>query len=282
MGRAIILDTETDNLNGRAIEIAYFPLDLSSGVLLFDRHAAFNQRYNPLRPISLDAMAVHNIIEQDVQGMPAYNTFTLDPSIKYIVGHNVDYDVHVLHRSGVTQDLKPIDTLAMARRIFPKAPRHTLAVLSYYISSDHAKVREHMRNNHSALTDVYLTASLLRTILQHIPPRNKQTIHDLYLFSLECRVPEVMPFGQYRGTAISSLPESYKQSLMKDDKTDLWVKFALELQDANKVRRAYEISKNCVTNTYSDYQFLHSRTPEETSKTAIYEAVLMQSLKADR
>lgn len=273
MDLTIILDTETDTLEGRAIEIAYFPLDFSSGVLHFDRTKDFNQRYNPQRPISLDAMAVHNIIEQDVRGMPAYDTFSLDPDIKYVVGHNIDYDIRVLRRSGVTQDLKAIDTLAMARRIFPDSPRHNLATLSYYLSSDHEAVRKHLRNAHSAIADVALTASLLKMLIKHMPRQNAHSIQAIYEFSLECQVPEVMPFGKHRGTPIVNLPESYKQWLMNDKDTSIWVKFALDLLDAGKVRRAYEISKSCVPNTFGDYQFLHSRTPMDVDKIEIYEAI---------
>lgn len=51
--KAIILDTETHALNGNAVEIAHYPLDLSGGVLRFYRKENFNQRFNPGHPIDM-------------------------------------------------------------------------------------------------------------------------------------------------------------------------------------------------------------------------------------
>ncbi|HCA5286876.1 TPA: hypothetical protein MW252_002993 [Acinetobacter nosocomialis] len=101
---AVILKTETDSLEGRAIEITYHSLDLISGCFSFQRKDMFNMRFNPERRISVEAMAKYNIINQDLKNKPSYRSFTLPASVLYIVGHTVDYDVRVLRRSGIKQD----------------------------------------------------------------------------------------------------------------------------------------------------------------------------------
>lgn len=126
---AIILDTETHALEGRAIEVAYFPMTLASGKASFQTSQYFNQRYNPKALIDIAAMAVHHILDQDVQGQPLYTSFTLSAEVEYIIGHNIDYDIRALKRSGVDQPLKPICTLALARRYYPQAPAHNISAL---------------------------------------------------------------------------------------------------------------------------------------------------------
>ncbi len=38
-------------------------------------------------------MAVHHILESDIAGKPSYETFRLPTTVKYMIGHNIDYDV---------------------------------------------------------------------------------------------------------------------------------------------------------------------------------------------
>ncbi|WP_336040659.1 hypothetical protein [Acinetobacter calcoaceticus] len=277
---AVILNTESDSLEGRAIEIAYHSLDLTSGCFSFQRKDMFYMRFNPERRISVEAMAKYNIINQDLGNKPSYRSFKLPASVLYIVGHNVDYDVRVLRRSGITQDLKPIDTLAMAKTLLPNAPGYSLETLSYYLASDHAHLRNYLLNANGARKVVDLTAALLSKLIRLIGPLSNGSIQDLYEFSLECRVPKVMPAGEYQGRAIRDLPESYKRYLLKNPKTDLWLKFALELDDANVTRRTFEALNSFIPNTYQDHQFINSRTPIEVSKTHAYESLAIHATKA--
>lgn len=274
--KAIILDTETHALHGNAIEIAHYPLDLSSGVLRFNRKEFFNERFNPGQPIDLGAMAVHNILDEDVANKPLHDTFRLDQDIVYLVGHNIDYDFKTLRRCGITQDFKLIDTLAMAKALLPEAPNHKLATLSYYLTQDKAKVREYLKNAHSALVDVDLTAILLQHLIKKI--ERCDSIEDLYIFSMKCRVPTVMPFGEHKGVQISLLPKKYKLWIATQTKFDPWIKFAIELDAASLARRHHESMKGLIPGTYEDYQFIGSRQPLDTPAMEIYEAVWENSL----
>ena len=257
----IIFDTETHALEGRVIEAAYIPMTLANGKASFKPSESFNQRYYPEAQIDIAAMAVHHILKQDLQGMPHYTKFTLSSDVEFIVGHNIDYDIRAIKRSGVEGPFKPICTLALARRYLPHAPAYNLAALSYYLSKDQAKVREVLKNAHSALTDVNLTAALMNHLIGVIPKEYKFNMQDLYMHSLECRIPVYMPFGEHKGKKIELVPDSYKQWLMKKGADDVFLQFALELDQANHYRRSFETKHNLIPGTHTDYEFIGSREP---------------------
>ena len=68
--QAIILDTETHTLNGQPIEIAYAPIQIEDGKISLDKSQIFDQLYQVDEPISFAAMAVHHILESDLE-LPA-------------------------------------------------------------------------------------------------------------------------------------------------------------------------------------------------------------------
>ncbi|EPJ3712969.1 3'-5' exonuclease, partial [Acinetobacter baumannii] len=87
--QAIILDTETHTLNGLPIEIAYAPIEINAGKLTLDKSKLFDQLYQVGTPISYAAMAVHHILESDLENQPHYKTFKLPDTTTYIIGHNI-------------------------------------------------------------------------------------------------------------------------------------------------------------------------------------------------
>lgn len=77
--QAIILDTETHTLNGLPIEIAYAPIQIEAGKLSLDREQIFDQLYSiGHEKISFASMAVHHILESDLEGQPNFSQFKLD------------------------------------------------------------------------------------------------------------------------------------------------------------------------------------------------------------
>ncbi|MDT1913493.1 3'-5' exonuclease, partial [Acinetobacter baumannii] len=69
--KALILDTETNTLNGYPIEIAYTPFSFENGQIQIHKDYAFSRYFSCPEPIDLEAMAVHNIIEADIEGQPS-------------------------------------------------------------------------------------------------------------------------------------------------------------------------------------------------------------------
>jgi exodeoxyribonuclease X len=224
--QTIILDTETHTLNGLPIEIAYAPIEINAGKLTLDKSKLFDQLYQVGTPISYAAMAVHHILESDLENQPHYKTFKLPETTTYIIGHNIDYDIAAIARCGVdVSNIKPICTLALARKTWPDAEAHNISALIYLISKGSDKAREMLKGAHRADADIILTANILMHIIHHL---NIQTIEQLYVASEEARIPKSISFGKHKGTSISDLPTDYVQWLMRQDDLDPYLRKALE------------------------------------------------------
>jgi exodeoxyribonuclease X len=224
--QAIILDTETHTLNGQPIEIAYAPIQVEDGKLTLDKSQIFDQLYTVDEPISFAAMAVHHILESDLEGKPHYTTFQLPSETTYIIGHNIDYDIRALEKCGVdSSKIKAICTLALSRVVWPDAEAHNISALIYMISKGSDKAREMIKKAHRADMDIILTANILMHIVHHL---NIDSMEALYAASEDARIPRTINFGKHRGTAIADLPSDYVQWLLRQDELDPYLKKALE------------------------------------------------------
>ena len=206
----LILDTETHDLNGNAIEIAYYPFIIVNGNGQHDTKNGFKQRFNPGAPISIGAMATHHILDSDVAGCSPHTDFSLSDlgqPVEYLIGHNIDYDIGVIERAGVdVSNIKAICTLAMARKLWPEFEARTISYLIYALTPDKAHAREQIKNAHSAWQDILMTGFILDQILLKT---GIKSIKDLYLFSEMARLPTHLTFGRYRGTAIADVPADW-------------------------------------------------------------------------
>jgi exodeoxyribonuclease X len=106
---AIILDTETHDMNGYPIEIAHVPVNFRNGELAVDKDACFDEYFSCPQPISYGAMAVHHILESDIAGKPSYETFVC-LRVLNIIGHNVDYDIQAIKLADKSINVKAICT----------------------------------------------------------------------------------------------------------------------------------------------------------------------------
>ena len=222
---AIILDTETHDLHGLPIQISYMPCSFEHGMVKTDKNAVFDQYFNVGQKINLGAMAVHHIIDEDLQGKPLFNTFTLPDHVEYIIGHNVYYDLKAIAQCGVNVGrIKPICTLALFRKLYPDVP-HNLSAASYFFSKDHAKTRDLLRSAHNALVDIQLTAELLNHLLQKL---SVQSFEELYIETQNSLIPKHISFGKYKGTALNNIPPDYVRWLLKKEDLDPFLRIGLE------------------------------------------------------
>lgn len=225
--QAIILDTETHNLNGLPIEIAYAPIQIDHGKLSLDRGLIFDQLYSiGDEKISYASMAVHHILESDLIDQPNFSTFTLPKETTYIIGHNIDYDIRAIQQCGVdTSQIKAICTLALARLVWPNAEAHNISALIYMISKGSEKARDMLKGAHRADADIILTANILMHIVYQLKIQN---IEELFEASEDARIPRSINFGKHRGTAIVDLPADYIQWLLRQEDLDPYLRKALE------------------------------------------------------
>ena len=223
---AIILDTETHTLNGQPIEIAYAPIQIHDAKISLDKTQLFDQLYQADEPISFAAMAVHHILESDLENKPHYTSFQLPTETQYIIGHNIDYDIRAIDKCGVdTSSIKAICTLALARKVWPDAEAHNISALIYMITKGSEKAREMIRKAHRADMDIILTANILMHIVHHL---KINSIEELYSASEDARIPRSINFGKHKGTAIADLPKDYMQWLLRQDDLDPYLRKALE------------------------------------------------------
>lgn len=218
MSMAWVFDTETTGLDGELIQAGWIEfLDDKLGGCT----QSFCQNYKPIKPIEFGAMATHHIIDEDLVDCPPSSAFKLPEDLVYLIGHNIDFDWKVV---GSPAHLKRIDTLTMARKLYPNGS-HTLTSLIYRLMDSKAQAREWVKSAHNAQADVEMTLWLLRQMVKtqtHI-----RSWEDLWQFSEASRIPEIMQFGRYKDTRIKDLPKDYVEWYRRQTEQDPYLLQAL-------------------------------------------------------
>ena len=206
---AFIFDTETHKLHGDIIEAAAIEVEFftfSNAQPIMPTMFEYSKRFKPSESISLGAMAVHHIVDEDLVKCPIFTKFKMPKDdVQYLIGHNIDYDIAAVNRAGtVTSGIKAICTLAMARYMWPTLEAHNLTALAYHISSDRKATRRGLRNAHSARNDCQTTYALLLAIVRK---KDFKSFDELYTFSEQARYPTHIFYGKYKGWAIKNLDD---------------------------------------------------------------------------
>lgn len=222
--KALILDTETHDLDGLPIEIAHVPFFFCEGVPCVEGSKLYDEYFSVDQPISYGAMAVHHILESDIADKPSYKTFKLPAFTTHIIGHNVDYDINALKRIDPTIEVKGICTLALARKVWPDAPAHNISTLYYMLQGGNPLTRRELRNAHNAGADIVFTRHILEHIIDAL---GVQDIEALFQASEAARIPEIITFGKHKGTRIKDLPGDYVAWLLRQPDLDPYLHQAL-------------------------------------------------------
>jgi len=214
---AIIFDTETTGTDDpQIIEAAWLRLDSPASLTVIEQ---FEQRYCPSVRISLGALAVHHIYDEDLADCLPHTDFKLPADVQYIIGHNVDYDWKVAGQP----DVKRICTLALSRTLYPDADSHSQSAMIYL--TDRTNARALLKAAHSAQADVQNCRSLLANLIGLSGP-----VADwdaLWQLSEQARIPKVMTFGKHKGAPIASVPADYKAWLLRQPDVDPYLQAAL-------------------------------------------------------
>lgn len=214
---AVIFDTETTGSHDpQIIEAAWLRVDSPATLNVIEQ---FEQRYRPTQPITLGALATHHIYDEELVDCPPHTDFKLPADVKYIIGHNIDYDWKAIGQPGV----KRICTLALARCFYPDADSHSQSAMIYLI--DRANARNRLRTAHSALADVHNCRSLLESLLTLCGPAADW--EALWQISEQARIPKIMMFGKHKGAVIASIPADYKAWLLRQPDVDPYLRAAL-------------------------------------------------------
>ncbi|MGF2683382.1 3'-5' exonuclease [Acinetobacter johnsonii] len=220
---ALILDTETHDLNGYPIEIAYAPCSFEQGVLVINQGEVFDEYFSCPEPIALGALATHHILEADIAEKPSFDTFKMPQDIQYLIGHNIDYDITAIQKCQPDFTVKGICTLALCRMVWPELP-HTLSAMYYHVMDDLELARKHLRHAHNAKADIYFTGVILKTLVEQLGIKD---MNSLYIMSETARIPKYITFGKHKGTAIKDLDSGYVSWLLKQPDLDPYLRKAL-------------------------------------------------------
>ena len=252
---ALVFDTETHKLHGDIIEAGGMAIEfdfmekaklsrefIAYPELLIGRAFKFSERYKPSEPICFGAMAVHHIVDEDLAKCLPYTAFAFPKNIdvKYLIGHNIDYDIAAVNRAGTsTNGIKAICTLAMARFLWPKLVAHNLSAVALYVSTNRSKTAHELRFAHSALSDCKTTISILIAIISET---GISTFEELYDFSEKARYPTHIFYGKYKGWAIKDLEDQDLHWLFnKTDDEYLRTSLENELLSRNSINENEEL-----------------------------------------
>lgn len=219
----LILDTETHDLNGYPIEIAYAPCSFEQGVLVINQGGVFDEYFSCPEPIALGALATHHILEIDIAEKPSFDTFKMPQDVQYLIGHNIDYDIKAVQKCQPDFTVKGICTLALCRMVWPELP-HTLSAMYYHVMDDLELARKHLRHAHNAKADIYFTGVILKTLVEQLGIKD---MNSLYIMSETARIPKYITFGKHKGTAIKDLDSGYVSWLLKQPDLDPYLRKAL-------------------------------------------------------
>lgn len=140
----ITFDTETTKLDGEVIELA---------VLIDENYQSILQDYiKPNGPITIEAMAVHNITEDMVANAGSISSTNslgiinmMNSSDNYLIAHNINFDIDQLARNAsFNNQYKLIDTYKVAYHLWDY-PKHTVSYLRYKLDGVDRKFKEIMK-----------------------------------------------------------------------------------------------------------------------------------------
>lgn len=186
-----VIDTETCGLDGGIVEIA--TVDLIDGEIV----QPMSDLVSPDRPISHEAMAIHHITEEMVDGKPriaaVIGKYQGSP---YYVAHNAAFD------RGVLPEMHGqwICTLKLAQALYPNI-RYSNQYLRYALKLD-VTVPEGLYP-HRALYDCYVTAALLKRIIVD----SGWSVEKMLEISNSPTLLRTLKFGKYRGQKIEDIAQ---------------------------------------------------------------------------
>lgn len=225
--KRIVLDTEGTSLkNARVIEVAVVDADNPS--------ISFITRCDPGVPISLESMAIHNIIQSKIDGEPEF----LDtPVFRYllkvndpeniIIGHNIEFDIGALANEGFKSKMKVIDTYKCMHRHYFNEPlsNYKLNFLRYYLvyqvkSSEMIDIVDNYISQlpenslHSAVFDTYLSLGIYNYL------KTKYTDEEMIQISSEPVLFRTIIFGKYKDKTFEEvylLDRQYMEWMFKEE-----------------------------------------------------------------
>ena len=215
MAYYVLFDTETTG-NQEEDRVIQF------GAMIVDQKGkieAFDELCSTSTPIKLEAMEVHNITPDLIEGKPlAIQTNfykrveELNSSENFLIAHNINFDLEMLKKEGFVNKYQIIDTLRCAKHLFAELPYHRLQYIRYALDLYKSEVAEANKYNitikaHDAIGDVLVMKLFLsklvgkcREIYPDYNPMEK--LADLSKTPVFIRT---FKFGKYKGKDVEEV-----------------------------------------------------------------------------
>jgi len=169
----VLFDTETtgNQENDRIIQVGAMVVHDKENIEIFDELCSTSV------PISIEAMEVHNITPEVIEGKApfAQTRFakvveTYNNEENYLIAHNIGFDLGMLEKEGFTNRYTLIDTVRVARHLLPDSPYHRLQYLRYALELYKTEEAEAKKlgitiKAHDAIGDVLVMKLLLSKLV---------------------------------------------------------------------------------------------------------------------
>ncbi|WP_121605096.1 ATP-dependent DNA helicase DinG [Virgibacillus sp. Bac332] len=179
MERYVVIDLETTgNAPGKEDKI------IEAGLVIIENNTiidSYSTLLNPGKEIPLFITNLTGISDKDVEDAPLFeeraDEITRLFEDSYLIAHNVPFDLGFLNTElencGRNKLTTPIlDTVELARILFPRSPSFKLSQLSEYLKLQH-------NEPHRALSDAYVTAKLFLRLKEKLESLPYETIEQL-------------------------------------------------------------------------------------------------------
>ncbi len=210
--RVLYLDTETTGADPGSADICEVALLLST-YNGFERcpgeDEIFESLVKPSEEVPPEASAIHHITNDMLADKPSIGELAapiagLAGKADIVCAHNLDYDITILGRRlpGIFDFPveRRLDSLRLARHLWPLVPSHSLQSLRYRFRLDSGL----QGDAHRALFDTMLVRALVEHALQSGPP-DAGDWTELVTFANSPLEIKVFSFGKYRGKLVEDV-----------------------------------------------------------------------------
>ena len=215
MAYYVLFDTETTG-NQEEDRVIQF------GAMIVDQKGkieAFDELCSTSTPIKLEAMEVHNITPDLIEGKPlAIDTNfykrleELNSSENFLIAHNINFDLEMIKKEGFVNKYQIIDTLRCAKHLFAELPYHRLQYIRYALDLYKSEVTEANKYNitikaHDAIGDVLVMKLFLSKLVgkcREIYPDYNPMEKLAYLSKTPVFI-RTFKFGKYKGKDVEEV-----------------------------------------------------------------------------
>ncbi|MBD3371025.1 hypothetical protein GF402_11785 [Candidatus Fermentibacteria bacterium] len=208
----LFLDTETtgsDPESADICELAMLLMPYMGTGRAPDEPKQLHTLVKPPAAIPPEASAVHHITDEMVDGAPAVSELRekvaeLFSDADYVCAHNLPFDLTVISRVmpaivREVADNSRLDSLRLARHVWPDIPSHSLQALRYRFGLD----RGLEGDAHRAMFDTLLARALVERALQALPEIGRWD--ELVEYANSPLDVQVFHFGKYRGNLVEDV-----------------------------------------------------------------------------